>query len=632
MTEPSASGFSTYNEAEIERLRCRRARTAAVVLTLAATFAPGSVGAQSAENVAVVINDNSADSQKVGQAYAAARSIPESNVFHIRTSVEETVDRDVYVRTIEGPLGNAIARARLQDQILYLVLTRGVPLRVAGTPGQSGTVSSVDSELTLLYRRMTGRIERPEGPVVNPYFLAERDLAEARRFTHRDYDIFLVSRLDGFTLDEALALIDRGVSAKSDTSNKIVLDQRAAAGNRMGDDWLAAASKRLADGGLGDQVVLETTGKPARGIAQVLGYFSWGSTDPQNRARTSGLRFAPGALAAGFVGSDARTFREPPIAWVPTGDPVNRATWYAGSPESLTGDLIRDGVTGAVGYIAQPFLIGTVRPQVLFPAYVAGFNLVESFYLAMPFVSWQAVVIGDPLCAPFSREALAPSDIEDAVDDVTELPGFFSMRRLGIATSVAPPGTSESAVAQTIRAEGLVARGDRMAAREALDRAIEAAPNFGAAWTQRAVLDEAAGRHDEAIEAYEKILEIDPNHIIALNNLAYALAVHRKTPSEGLPYARRAAAAAPSNATVLDTLAWIQHLLGDSAGAAKVMAQLVKGNTLNPDIRLHAAVVFAAIGQSAIAKNQLAIALKLNPALAGSAEVKQLQAELAKAK
>ena len=66
--------------------------------------------AQSAENVAVVINDNSPESQRVGQAYAAARSIPDSNVFHIRTETEETITADIFQRTIHGPLTLAIRR------------------------------------------------------------------------------------------------------------------------------------------------------------------------------------------------------------------------------------------------------------------------------------------------------------------------------------------------------------------------------------------------------------------------------------------------------------------------------------------------------------------------------------------
>ena len=617
---------------DISRCRHRRAlpglRVVASIAAVAVLVASGPLAwAQSPENVAVVINDNSADSQKIGQAYAAARSIPDSNVLHIRTSTEENVTRDVFLQTIEGPIGRAITRAQLQDRILYLVLTKGVPIRVVGTTGQMGTMASVDSELTLLYRRLTGVLERPEGPVLNPYFLRDREISEARTFTHHSFDIFLVSRLDAFTTDEALSLIEKAASAKAE--GQVVLDQRIDAQNRTGDDWLQLASRRLADQGFEKQVVLETTTKPARGFMQVLGYFSWGSTDPQNRVRISGLTFAPGAIAAAFVGTDARTFREPPVAWTPTADPVNRSTWYAGSPESLIGDLIRDGVTGAAGYVQQPFLNGTVRPQILFPAYYAGFNLVEAYYLAMPFLSWQMVVVGDPLCGPFPRKVLSRSEIEEGIDELTELPALFSKRRLATASKAAG-NIPERAVSLVLRSSGLILRGDTQGARRALDEALEIEPRFPTALQERALLDEAAGQHDAAIEGYRRILDVDPNHVVALNNLAYALAVHRKMPMEGLLLAKRAVTLAPTVPTVLDTLGWIQHLAGDDASAAKVMEQVAKTNVLNPDIRLHAAIIFAAVGANNAAKAQLAIALKLNPALANSAEVKQLQARLAK--
>src|SRR5206468_11020843 len=102
----------------------------------------------------------------------------------------------------------------------------------------------------------------------------------------------------------------------------------------------------------------------------------------------------------------------------------DRSKPLAGTAQSLMGDLLREGATGAAGHVAEPFLEGTVRPQILFPACVSGFNLVESFYLAIPYLSWQTIVLGYPLCAPFARSALANTD--SGVDAATELPAFFA--------------------------------------------------------------------------------------------------------------------------------------------------------------------------------------------------------------
>jgi Flp pilus assembly protein TadD len=194
------------------------------------------------------------------------------------------------------------------------------------------------------------------------------------------------------------------------------------------------------------------------------------------------------------------------------------------------------------------------------------------------------------------------------------------------------PGIPERAVALTLRSEGLQSRGDAAGAQSAVDEALALAPRFVPGWLQRASLDESAGRRDAAIDAYKQVLDIDANHVIALNNLAYSLAVHRNMPMDALVLARKAVALAPNSPTILDTLAWIQHLLGDNAGAAKIMEQILKTNIFDPDIRLHAAIVFAAAGAPSIAQNQLMIALKLNPALADREDVKTLQTELASKK
>ena len=55
-----------------------------------------------------------------------------------------------------------------------------------------------------------------------------------------------------------------------------------------------------------------------------------------------------------FVSTDGRTFKEPPADWTigPWTDPKK---FFANSPQSLAGDLIREGVTGVAGHVAEPY-------------------------------------------------------------------------------------------------------------------------------------------------------------------------------------------------------------------------------------------------------------------------------------
>src|SRR6266545_4919884 len=110
-------------------------------------------------------------------------------------------------------------------------------------------------------------------------------------------------------------------------------------------------------------------------------------------------------------------------------------------------DLLREGVTGAAAHVDEPFLDATIRPEILFPAYASGRNLAEAFYAAMPYLSWQTIIVGDPLCAPFPHAALSREDADPPIDPATELPAHFAARQLASMH----PALSRDAAAAFIR-------------------------------------------------------------------------------------------------------------------------------------------------------------------------------------
>jgi len=531
------------------------------------------------------------------------------------------VSRPDFERRIQGPIAQWFARNRAYDRILYIVLTRGIPLRIAGTGGRDGTVASVDSELALLYRRMAGTSVPVVGSIPNPCFAGEGPVGEAKRFTHVEHDTFLVTRLDGFTVDDALALIDRGVAPQR--AGRVLLDQKAA-WTDQGNQWLKAAADRLAAAGLADRVVLEPSSRVLAGESDVIGYYSWGSNDPAITRRHFGLGFRPGAIAAMFVSSDARTFREPPAEWK-IGRWTDPRTFFAGSPQSLAGDLVREGVTGVAGHVAEPYLDATVRPDILFPAYFAGFNLAESYYMAIPYLGWQTVVVGDPLCAPFDRPGPADGDMDPGLDEATELPRFFSKRRLRVAAASAP---NLEAATLMVKAESRIARDERAGARESLEQATKIAPGFVAAHLSLASLYEGAAEYDRAIERYQQVLASEPSNVVALNNLAYGLAVRKGKPGDALPLAERAYALSKQSPALADTLGWIHHLLEDDERAGPLLAQAVKLSPANAEMRLHLAIVLASRGMLDGAATELAKAVELDPELEKRDEVRALRARL----
>jgi uncharacterized protein (TIGR03790 family) len=139
--------------------------------------------AQTADNVLLVINDSSPASVQIGEYYARKRSIPQDHIVRVKVPVAESIRRNEYEGFIEAAISTALIRNDLQDKILYIVLTKGVPLRISGTEGRDGTISSVDSELALLYRRMLGEQVSWAGRIANPYYLADKPVSEARLFS-----------------------------------------------------------------------------------------------------------------------------------------------------------------------------------------------------------------------------------------------------------------------------------------------------------------------------------------------------------------------------------------------------------------------------------------------------------------
>ena len=345
------------------------------------------LAAQTGENVLLVINQNDPVSRDIGDYYRPRRGVPDRNVCSIAMTSAEEIDWGTYERQIERPVGECLKKANLTEKVLYIALTLGVPLRVAG-PGNGAVTEtcSVDSELTLLYARLKGVKTERAGWASNPYFMKRDEL-----FAHPRFPIYLVTRLAAFDVVEAKQMIDRSLAARN--HGRFVLDLNSG-GDEEGNNWLRTASLLLPT----DRVILDATKDVLYGQRDVIGYASWGSNDKARKQRDLGFQWLPGAIATEFVSTNGRTFKRPPDTWTYT-NWSDRLHLWEGSPQGLTTDLVHQGATGASGNVFEPYLSACVRPDYLFPAYYHGHNLAESYYVAMPYLSWQGIVLGDPLCS-----------------------------------------------------------------------------------------------------------------------------------------------------------------------------------------------------------------------------------------
>lgn len=332
-----------------------------------------------AARVLVVANRNSPDSMRVAGYYAKKRGIPTSNVVLVTTSSDEEIAKAKFNSEIEEPIRQAVTA--LRRPVDYIVLTRGIPLRFAdwGTSGGYSVDAMIAAD-QLPLPEITKLQDSDVARAANPYF------GKSEPFSHAKFNFYLVTRLDGYTVDDTLRLVDSSATAKRE-KGPFFFDE---ADNRKNKDYsdmqdlLGKADEMLRKKGFASSDEKTTTFvAPSDPLA---GYASWGSNDGAFNLDTyHRLKFLPGALVETYVSTSGRTFRPT------TGG------------QSLVADLIAQGVTGVKGYVSEPYTFALARPDILFDRYTSGYNLAESFYMASPVLKWKDVIIGDPLCRPYAK-------------------------------------------------------------------------------------------------------------------------------------------------------------------------------------------------------------------------------------
>lgn len=106
----------------------------------------------------------------------------------------------------------------------------------------------------------------------------------------------------------------------------------------------------------------------------------------------------------------------------------NRATGVSlsASPiRTLMASTIREGASGGIANVDEPWASYAGQPQHMFPRYAQGYTWAESAYTGLPGIGWQEVVLGDPLMAPFATPPVvtitAPSQDGSLVQGIVRL-------------------------------------------------------------------------------------------------------------------------------------------------------------------------------------------------------------------
>ena len=409
------------------------------------------------DEVLVLANRSSKESLKVARYYMKRRGIPKKNLFTIEYKdygQQDPTDLnpkwmpfDEYQTSVVAPLEEFLTKSGLRDTILCFVTVYDMPYRVGGftlsaaedaglcdalakepayraaTPEEQkkllqarvvslwGANSAFDSELAWRFASSPpgesafDRRLRLQKSAPNPYFRLDTPFREFRQqqcAANTPERLYLVSRLDGQSAAMAMGLVDKAREAESKgVSGTAYFDANGPGadtkGYNQGDWWIRRAYEITKEAGI--PVKYETSSKQfGEGeCPDALIYWGWyRSFDYQGAAFNH--KFPVGAIACHIASFEAANIhhygRYEPNLYDP--DPKNNGPWCSG--------FLHDGVTVTIGPVGEPYLTAFPHTEYFFPHLYGGWSVGEAYWSSIPHTSWNMILVGDPLYAPFAAQ------------------------------------------------------------------------------------------------------------------------------------------------------------------------------------------------------------------------------------
>ncbi len=394
-----------------------------------------------AANVLVLYNTASAEGTQIANYYAQVHPGVQLLGLNGVDPNNEEITADDYLSTIRPQVVAALTPA-----IEVIVTTKGLPLRINVTEpalpafstyvDSSGTTrtvfawrqySSLESELTRvdsvsMWQMIGDQTYFNSGHFAwNTYFLSDAP------FSHATYGTRLTSRLDGYTVGDVLASIDRAQQAFIGPQNSpggpiffLVDDDPSKNYGFSMDDLVNNVLTPM-----GMPVVYDNTSAfVGTAPGPVVGYDSHGvhqASTPANYLQ-SGLNvtLADGAVFASWESFNAYSFK-------PASNPhIN---------QGQVGQWLQIGGTAAVGHVEEPQTSpnNVTHEDQMFQMLLAGYTFAEAAWSATPQLSFVNTVVGDPLMTwqPLSS---AGADSLLAVE-ITTLPTAGTLTNNGLAVA-----------------------------------------------------------------------------------------------------------------------------------------------------------------------------------------------------
>ncbi len=361
------------------------------------------------EEILVVANQRMAGSVDLARYYMDRRSIPRANFLSLSLTLSETMTREEYDHTLKKKVLDSLNMLQAKNRIEAIVLVYGIPLKVGppvpvwedlekirqlkqskalGKEEQADKIdglrntnmrAAVDSELALVEAG-----DYPlDGWIKNPYFLGfQKDVLLLKKD-----QVLLVCRLDGPDAATVYRIINDSLQAeKAGLQGKAYFDAR----------WPATEKNNLSGYELYDQSIHNAAATVQKRMEVVVDaqedlfaeqscpdaalYCGWYSLGRY----VDSFAWQQGAVGYHIASAECASLKE-----------SSRPLWCL--------KMLEKGVAATVGPVYEPYVQGFPLPELFFSHLVEGYmSLGESYLVSMPFLSWQTILIGDPLYQPFA--------------------------------------------------------------------------------------------------------------------------------------------------------------------------------------------------------------------------------------
>ncbi|MGH8160744.1 MAG: tetratricopeptide repeat protein [Gammaproteobacteria bacterium] len=154
--------------------------------------------------------------------------------------------------------------------------------------------------------------------------------------------------------------------------------------------------------------------------------------------------------------------------------------------------------------------------------------------------------------------------------------------------------------------------GEHAKAITAYNRGLDALPGDPVLIYDRGIEEANAGNTDAALKDFRKVLAQNPDNVEAMNALGFTLADDGRDLPEATRLLRKALAARPDAAAIMDSWGWLQYRLGN-LDQAETYLKRAWAKLEDPDIGAHLGEVLWKLGQHQHAREVFAKVRKLDP-------------------